>query len=179
MELLCLDLLNTMSPYQLSAGPDPLLDAAWRARWAKKRNLPVQVVEQSEAAAALVQLRAQLREVVDRLLSGSLLDEADEQLLNRYLRQDHQTRVIIREDDRYQLRALPIRQDLGWLLAEIVSSFVALMNDPGRIKTCANPDCQWLFYDESRGGTRRWCDDSCGNLMKVRRFRERHRAEGH
>ena len=177
MDLLCLDLLNTMSPTVRLADRDPLLGEVWQGRWAKKRNLPLQLLRQDDTPAALIQLRSELHGLINKLIVGERLAETDEQLLNRYLRQSPQIRLITRDDDHYQVKALPIGQDLHWLLAEIVASFVELLNVPGRIKICANPDCQWLFYDESRGGTRRWCDDSCGNLMKVRRFRERRRNE--
>lgn len=44
------------------------------------------------------------------------------------------------------------------------------------MKACANDDCLWAFYDRSRnhGGT--WCDmATCGNKLKNRDFRARHR----
>ncbi|MCL6580471.1 MAG: CGNR zinc finger domain-containing protein [Firmicutes bacterium] len=44
-------------------------------------------------------------------------------------------------------------------------------------KVCANADCGWLFYDDSRNRSRRWCDGRyCGNLIKVRRFRAKVRS---
>lgn len=46
----------------------------------------------------------------------------------------------------------------------------------GRLKACANDECQWAFYDRSRnhGGT--WCEMStCGNKLKNRDFRARKR----
>jgi predicted RNA-binding Zn ribbon-like protein len=50
--------------------------------------------------------------------------------------------------------------------------------EPGRLKACENVDCFWVFYDNSRNRTRRWCDSrGCGNLIKVRRFRAKRRAE--
>jgi predicted RNA-binding Zn ribbon-like protein len=39
-----------------------------------------------------------------------------------------------------------------------------------RIRQCANEKCLWLFLDESKSGTRRWCDmSSCGNRAKAQR----------
>src|SRR5262245_28124516 len=39
-----------------------------------------------------------------------------------------------------------------------------------RVKRCANPECGWLFLDDSRAGKRRWCSmASCGNRAKARR----------
>ena len=46
-----------------------------------------------------------------------------------------------------------------------------------RIRICANDTCQWIFFDESRTGQRRWCDmKTCGNRAKARRHRERQKA---
>lgn len=45
-----------------------------------------------------------------------------------------------------------------------------------RLKTCANPDCRWAFYDRSHSRRGTWCDmATCGNLIKNRNFRARHR----
>jgi predicted RNA-binding Zn ribbon-like protein len=45
-----------------------------------------------------------------------------------------------------------------------------------RLKACSNPDCQWAFYDRSHGGIGAWCDmATCGNRIKNRRLRQRHR----
>ena len=39
-----------------------------------------------------------------------------------------------------------------------------------RIRRCANEECLWLFLDQSKTNTRRWCDmGSCGNRAKSRR----------
>jgi predicted RNA-binding Zn ribbon-like protein len=47
----------------------------------------------------------------------------------------------------------------------------------GRVRECANADCTWLFVDESRNRSRRWCDmAACGNRMKARRHYRRTRA---
>jgi predicted RNA-binding Zn ribbon-like protein len=45
----------------------------------------------------------------------------------------------------------------------------------GRVSTCANEKCQWLFLDTSKNRSRRWCTmASCGNRAKARRFHDRH-----
>jgi predicted RNA-binding Zn ribbon-like protein len=46
-----------------------------------------------------------------------------------------------------------------------------------RLKACANEDCRWVFYDQSRNRGGSWCDmAACGNRLKNRDFRARHRA---
>lgn len=43
-----------------------------------------------------------------------------------------------------------------------------------RLGRCTAEDCGLVFYDASRGGTRRWCAmQRCGNRAKVRAHRER------
>ena len=43
-----------------------------------------------------------------------------------------------------------------------------------RLKQCPGPDCGWLFFDNSKNNSRRWCDmATCGNRTKGRRHRER------
>ena len=52
--------------------------------------------------------------------------------------------------------------------------------DLAQLKQCPGADCGWLFLDITRNHSRQWCEMSvCGNLAKVRRFRQRarrHRA---
>jgi predicted RNA-binding Zn ribbon-like protein len=46
-----------------------------------------------------------------------------------------------------------------------------------KLSACSNPECRWLFLDESRNKGRRWCDMKlCGNRIKARRYRGRQRA---
>ncbi len=46
-----------------------------------------------------------------------------------------------------------------------------------RLKACANPDCQWVYYDASRNRSGRWCSmGECGDVMKARAYRARSRA---
>lgn len=51
---------------------------------------------------------------------------------------------------------------------------------PKRLKRCASPDsCGWLFYDDSKGGQRRWCAmEICGTLEKMRRYRRADLKDG-
>ena len=45
-------------------------------------------------------------------------------------------------------------------------------------QVCANPECEWAFYDRSRNRQGAWCTmASCGNRLKNRRFRARHASQ--
>jgi predicted RNA-binding Zn ribbon-like protein len=58
------------------------------------------------------------------------------------------------------------------MLAPVLWSAADLLVGGGhsRVRRCANSKCLWLFRDESKTGTRRWCDmAACGNRAKARR----------
>ncbi|MBV9232047.1 MAG: CGNR zinc finger domain-containing protein, partial [Chloroflexi bacterium] len=66
----------------------------------------------------------------------------------------------------------------------IVQSAMQLLieGDARRIKLCPGVPgdsvaCAWLFYDESKNGSRRWCSMAdCGSGAKARRLTDRRRA---
>ncbi|MEU0547650.1 CGNR zinc finger domain-containing protein [Micromonospora sp. NPDC005979] len=56
---------------------------------------------------------------------------------------------------------------------------IMLTADLTRVRRCPVPEggCGWLFLDQSRNGSRRWCRMAdCGNVVKARRLTERRRA---
>lgn len=49
---------------------------------------------------------------------------------------------------------------------------------PGRLRPCANEQCQLFLIDHSQGGGARWCSMAvCGNRMKARRYYRNARSE--
>ena len=64
-------------------------------------------------------------------------------------------------------------------LAAIARNATQLLtsDDLARVRQCGGESCGWLFLDTSRNRSRQWCDmKDCGNLAKVRRFRERQKV---
>ncbi len=84
----------------------------------------------------------------------------------------------------------PSRDGLRWDWADpggrlesplwpVARSAAALLTsgDLSRLRQCGGERCGWLFLDRSRNRSRQWCTmDDCGNVSKVRRFRQRHPA---
>ena len=72
----------------------------------------------------------------------------------------------------------------GWAeldrpLWSVARSAAELLTSEGlrRVKVCMGEACGWLFLDESRNRSRRWCDSrDCGNRARVRRYYARRRA---
>jgi predicted RNA-binding Zn ribbon-like protein len=66
----------------------------------------------------------------------------------------------------------PVDDALARLADPLVSELTA--GHPERIRICASDTCEWVFYDTSRTGRRRWCDmATCGNRAKAARHRAR------
>ena len=122
---------------------------------------------------ALWELRLQLRRLLEEASGGK--DPGPRQL--RYLNALLSTSPFVYTiSNRQALSAAPLRRDWDWVMAELARSAHEVITkfDRHRIKACANPDCSWLFYDESLNRSRRWCQTNiCGNLIKVREHRAR------
>jgi predicted RNA-binding Zn ribbon-like protein len=76
--------------------------------------------------------------------------------------------------DGYRLSLNRSGNDWDIVIAEVATSAVTVMTEQRTIKKCANSDCSWMFVDESKPRSRRWCNVSiCGSLVNVRRHRAR------
>lgn len=78
--------------------------------------------------------------------------------------------------DGFALR--PVMSDAQAGLSAIVAELydAASAGTLERLKMCAADECQRVFFDRSKPGTRRWCQSTlCGNREKTRTYRERHR----
>ncbi len=61
---------------------------------------------------------------------------------------------------------------LGRIVAEVFT--LAESGRLDRLKTCSSAECQWVFFDRSKPGNRRWCSSLlCGNRQKTRDYRKR------
>jgi predicted RNA-binding Zn ribbon-like protein len=66
---------------------------------------------------------------------------------------------------------------LSFVVAELYDGSVKGTLD--RLKMCAAEECRRVFFDRSKPATRRWCMSTlCGNRIKTRTYRERHRGVG-
>lgn len=177
MDLLCLDFMNSDVTDALGSGErtDRLRDEEWVTRFLARWTLGEPGGMGRASLATLHELRAAMWSVLEaQLADGELPDDAlaaiDSSLggptLRRFLKSNRGSFTVDVE---------PSRHDWAFVASEIAVSFVELLrtHDLHRVKLCGNPDCKWVFLDESKNRSRRWCADSCGNLVKVRRFRQK------
>ena len=83
------------------------------------------------------------------------------------------------------LRLAPHRATLDWppaidfdrpLWPVLQSAWILLIaNELPKIRRCGGTGCGYLFIDQTRNASRRWCSaDDCGRRERVRRHRARH-----
>src|SRR5436190_10903764 len=73
----------------------------------------------------------------------------------------------------------PSAAALDAAMQPLVESAVGLLTSAKleRLRRCGKSTCYWLFIDETKNHSRRWCEmASCGNVLKVRRHREKARS---
>ncbi|BDZ50296.1 hypothetical protein GCM10025867_25370 [Frondihabitans sucicola] len=66
-----------------------------------------------------------------------------------------------------------VRAEIGLALVDVLRS-----DEQGRMRLCAAPDCDGVFVDLSRNGSKRFCSVRCGNRMNMVAFRSRGGGDG-
>jgi predicted RNA-binding Zn ribbon-like protein len=199
---LCLDFVNTVGgwypdpargkndPFAAVARADKLNDyfdlLAWSMRTELLGENETQALareagrREKEAAATFeraVALRGAVYRVCAAIIHNARPRVLDLDLLNQELNVAHG-----------RVRLGPGKENLVWewtdtknaldrMLWRIADSAAEMLttDDLTRLRGCPGEDCGWLFLDISKNSRRQWCEmQTCGNLAKVRRFRQRH-----
>ncbi len=179
MDPLWIDFVNSEAHDALGHGRDEdrLERPGWLEAFLERWSLPAIDAGRPAVRQALRELRDVIRGCTVRVASGKPARAADIAAVNRYLRAQPVVAQLQKDGDALRMELVPVTSGLDGVQSAIARSFAEFLcqGEAGRLKLCENPDCQWVFYDATRSRTRRWCADSCGNLMKVRRFRSRRR----
>jgi predicted RNA-binding Zn ribbon-like protein len=177
---LCLEFVNTCywrgqpEPTETLKAPEDL--AAWAAANGCAR--PPRPPARREFERAI-----ELREMLHRLFDAEAQDKApaahDLEAFNQALAQTPARTTLRRERGGGYLWDVDVKSGTALaLLAPVLWSAGDLLAGPrlDRVRRCANPQCGWVFFDDSRAGKRRWCSmQSCGNRAKARRHYHRSR----
>jgi len=187
---LCLDFANTVAwrgsePEESLRTPDALIDwcesngtlgdtSAHLRAWS--RGHP-------EKAAVLFADAIKLRESIYRtfvaLADSRAPEPADLALLKRSLAQAPVRRIVARVQEGFGWRLDHEPLSAASLLAPVLWSAGDLLvsRQLSRLRHCSNPKCLWLFLDDSKNGSRRWCSmQSCGNRAKAHRHYLKNKA---
>jgi predicted RNA-binding Zn ribbon-like protein len=190
---LCLDFTNTVGGMRPDAAVEHLIGYQDLVTWAlgagaigeaQARCLRASAERAPAAAERAVRRARELREAIFRGLlaasHGESPSDADLAILNRALGRALARRRLVRRDGGWTL-AWPEDADAldapVWPVAVSAAELLASPGDLSRLHECGESEagtCDWLFVDETRSGTRRWCTmKDCGNRAKQRRHYHR------
>ncbi|MBT2764139.1 CGNR zinc finger domain-containing protein [Paenibacillus sp. ISL-20] len=160
---------------------DRLAREDWLTDFINEYDLPIAVPLTSDGLGFLRQLRSFLLTCVQHIVAGESPSPKEIEELNRWMATGPVIRQLkINEDQKFVLAYTLQNPGLQAAAAEIAGS-LALTIEQGelsRFRICTNPDCLWVYYDDTRNRSKRYCDDKmCGNLMKVRRFRAKKKQQ--
>ena len=192
----CLDFVNTMSGLRVLRPEERLLDYGDLLAWAEQSRLLSRAEAEglrreaaqhprraAEAVAAALSLREALHAVLLAALRGRRPDEGALGAVNGWVAAALQERRL-----RPTGRGFALRFDerpgelLAFLRPVALSAQELLASDQLlRVHLCAEAEadrCGWIFLDETKNGTRRFCSmRDCGNRAKARRHYARVKEE--
>ncbi len=190
---LCLDFVNTASTHEPVTGED-LHSYAHIVEWAHQARLiddeqvaalGVVAAEDHTAADAAYVGTLALRETIYRLITAAIrerpADDGDLAAFNVALTANLQNARVAHDDEGFYRMwrddALPLDRPL-WSVLDAAAGLLISPGTLSRLRHCAGDRCDWLFIDNSRNHSRRWCSMSgCGNRAKARRsYARRKRA---
>jgi len=190
---LCLDFANTLSWRRSSAPIERLQTTADLGSWARQLGLisrrdelrlrRAAAVHPGRSRHTLAQARA-LRETIFAIFAaiseGRVPDDRDLRSLEGFLKVALvHSRLAAATGPYHWVPTLGARMEhVLWSIALSAGELLG-SDQTARIGQCAGRDCRWLWLDQTRNQSRRWCDMAvCGNRAKARRFAERRPATG-
>jgi len=178
---LCLEFVNTRywrgqeTPTETLNSAEDL--GAWAASNVSKEARPLGRREFERA----IEARETIWRVFDTTARGKPPAAPDLEALNGLLAASPARTMLRRERtgfswdvDMRSATALSQLAPVLWSAGDLLTG-----NKLDKVRRCANPECGWLFFDDSRAGKRRWCSmSSCGNRAKARRHYHKAKDEG-
>jgi predicted RNA-binding Zn ribbon-like protein len=188
---LCLDFCNSGQGLRgnaqeewIAGFPDLIdwLEAAGAVTRAQAAKLRAAGARSPQAARKLWARAIEFREAMARVLlartEGRLAASEDLRILDAEYGRTASFARLSSTAEGYAWSVDPKAGALDAALRPLVESAISLLTSDrlARVRRCGNSTCYWLFVDETKNCSRRWCEmASCGNVMKVRR----HRAKQH
>lgn len=184
--ILCLDFVNTVN-WRGAKHPREYLCTfqdlvAWKQHvqilsGGEAHRLLVLAVAQPYEAERVLQRAIELRETLFHLFAtvsrGIAPAGEDLDTFNLYFAEVMREARLVQSQSGFRLDFHGNTQTMDWILYPIIHSAADLLLSEKikRVKLCADPSCGWLFLDNSRNRSRRWCDmKDCGNRAKARRY---------
>ena len=186
---LCLDFANTLA-WRGSTPAESLHGLADVLEWCQSNsNIALEVkaatmnwarahpAEQESLFREMIAIRESIYRIFHALACNGAPPDKDVAALNRKFAACPERTHIESSKTGFGWRVESSNPTAATMLAPVLWSAGALLTGTPltKVRECANRQCLWLFVDDSRNGTRRWCSmQACGNRAKARRHYLRH-----
>ncbi len=190
-ERLCLDFVNTVGGWADTVIDDKLARYDDLVRWAKLAGvIPAEQARllfarerrrQKDASDVLkraIALRSAVHGIFRSVARRQAARVSDTKALERELAVARSHQRLKHQRGRFDWVWHDPRNALDSMLWRVSISAAELLTSPdlAHVRECGGENCGWMFLDNSRNRSRRWCEmRECGNRAKVRRFRQRNR----
>jgi len=187
----CLDFVNTLAwrltdrPVEYLGSYEDLLEWERQAGLLapdETEALSGRAATHPEEARGMLSRAVAVREEIHQVLSAAIAaeprDESALLALNRELSGAFsRLRVVPAASDAYvwawerggEGDGGPLLERPLWPVVRSAAELLTSSPKLGRVKVCAGEGCGWMFLDESRNASRKWCDSrDCGNRERVR-----------
>jgi predicted RNA-binding Zn ribbon-like protein len=186
-----IDFINTVGGLRPMRPVEHLLDYRGLVRWSRERGLIdarraqallAEAARHPQRAEQALESARRVRESLHDVIVAALRSERPPaqalDLVNRWVVDAMTRRRLVPRGGGYELQWQEEPGDLlGFLIPLALDAAEVLSGDLGRVHVCgeaAAGRCGWLFLDETKNHSRRYCTiKDCGNRAKQRRFRRR------
>jgi predicted RNA-binding Zn ribbon-like protein len=171
---LSLDFCNSVSPTRRPTLRDRIENADDFLDWARRAGATLEETPGPTTLARLHRLRSALIGIFHALAEQGTPAHGDLAILNAELAEARAAERLVPEGKGFTMADSSPQLIDRFRHAIARDAGALLTGDLRRIKRCPSHDCLWLFHDDSKNLSRRWCAmDDCGTLEKVRRYRRR------
>lgn len=176
--VLCLDFINTLSDYSVETPINYITNEAEWLTWLKRVGLAKEEFADFEAGSfnlsAILDVRQTLYELFSHYARSEVVPGKVLSKFNKFFKEmSIRLKFVLDEKEILQLLEYDKRSATEYLMP-IIESAGRLLTSPRmkNVKEC--PNCGWIFLDQTKSQTRRWCNmKACGNKIKTQKYYKR------
>jgi predicted RNA-binding Zn ribbon-like protein len=189
----CLDFVNTLHWRGTDAPIERLTEYEDLVAWAvygdiletsQAERLRALALKETTEAARMLERAWTLREALSRIFTAEMQRREptadDLAIFNDELGLALAHTILTHDADEYHLGWRDLDARLDAPLWPALRSAADLLRSPLRkkIRQCSNTPCNWIFIDESKNASRRWCSMAiCGTQVKMRKYYRRKHSQ--
>jgi predicted RNA-binding Zn ribbon-like protein len=183
---LCLDYINTLCGNRKSTVIEYIHSYSDLLHWALSLQIiddsmsnellsrsKIEKIASQETLSFAIQLRETLYQMIISLRNGKTIVKEDLTFFNNVLQKVQAQKILTFISGKGKLM---YNNNITFdrVIWPVIDSAVEIFTEQtsfSHIRECGNNSCGWLFLDQTKNKSRKWCDMAiCGNRVKQRKF---------